>query len=61
MWNVSDAVALLSFLRGCKYSLEKTKMKIDTMMTVRNLLPEFFSGWDPMEAGIQQALKYGSV
>ena len=48
-----------SFLRGCKYSLEKAKKKIDTSMTVRNLLPEFFSGWDPKRPELQAALKLG--
>ncbi len=48
-----------SFLRGCKYSLEKAKKKIDTSMTVRNLLPEFFSGWDPTRPEMQRALSLG--
>lgn len=54
-----DAVFLLNYLRGCKYSLEKAKQKIDLAFTLRNALPEFFSGWDPMLPDIQEALKLG--
>ncbi|XP_055856047.1 uncharacterized protein LOC129919218 [Episyrphus balteatus] len=37
-----DDQFLLSFLRGCKYSLEKTKSKIDSYYTIRSLSPEIF-------------------
>lgn len=52
-------MTLLKYLRGCKYSLEKTKKKIDLMMTLRTALPEFFSGWDPMSPENQAALSLG--
>ena len=61
MISISDTISLLSFLRGCKYSLETTKKKIDLLFTVRNFLPEFFDNWDPMADDIQLALQYGSV
>jgi len=57
----TDAKFLLAFLRGCKYSLEKSKKKIDLTMTLRSLLPEFFSGWNPMKADMQKALAYGGT
>ena len=55
----TDAKFLLKYLRGCKYSLEKCKKKIDITLTVRTLLPEFCSGWNPMLPEIQQALACG--
>lgn len=33
---------LIAFLRGCKYSLEKTKTKLDTFYTLRTKFPELF-------------------
>ena len=54
-----DSIFLLNYLRGCKYSLEKAKQKIDLAFTLRNALPEFFSGWDPMQPEMQEALKLG--
>ncbi|XP_045022931.1 uncharacterized protein LOC123466245 [Daphnia magna] len=37
-----DAKFLLRCLRGCKYSMEKTKKKLDLTLTLRIALPEFF-------------------
>jgi len=50
---------LIDFARGCKYSLEKTKRKIDTFLTLRTALPEFFRGWDPLRPELQAALAVG--
>ena len=33
---------LLAFLRGCKYSLEKAKSKIDRFYTLRTKFPDVF-------------------
>ena len=52
-------MTLLKYLRGCKYSLEKTKKKLEMTLTMRTLLPEFFSGWDPMSPENQVALSLG--
>lgn len=38
----TDDQFLVSFLRGCKYSLEKTKSKIDYFYTIRSMLPHLF-------------------
>jgi hypothetical protein len=54
-----DAKFLLRYLRGCKYSMEKTKTKLDLTLTLRSALPEFFSGWDPLSAENQAALSHG--
>ena len=35
-----DDQFLLTFLRGCKHSLEKTKQKIDLFYTSRTFMPE---------------------
>ncbi len=46
MFSLSDDVFLLSMLRGCKFSLEKTKQKIEAWNTIRNMCPEIFDKWD---------------
>ncbi|XP_055904375.1 alpha-tocopherol transfer protein-like [Eupeodes corollae] len=38
----TDDQFLLSFLRGCKFSLEKTKSKIDLYYTIKTLSPQLF-------------------
>ena len=42
-----DDFMLKAFLRGCKYSLEKAKEKLDFFFTVRTTLPAWFENWDP--------------
>lgn len=54
-----DETFLLGFARGCKYSMEKTKQKIDLFLTMRSALPEFFRGWDPLKPDMQAALACG--
>ncbi|XP_069691387.1 retinol-binding protein pinta-like [Periplaneta americana] len=55
----TDSQCLLNFLRGCKFSLERTKSKLDMYYTFRTALPEFFSRRDPMLPEIQEILKLG--
>ncbi|XP_049794187.1 alpha-tocopherol transfer protein-like [Schistocerca nitens] len=50
---------LLTFLRGCKFSLERTKEKLDMYYTVRRHLPELFADRDPFSADIQKILSAG--
>ncbi|KAK3927294.1 Alpha-tocopherol transfer protein-like [Frankliniella fusca] len=50
---------ILTFLRGCKFSLERTKEKIDSYYTFRTLLPEFFTNRDPLQPELQEILKLG--
>ncbi|XP_014362969.2 alpha-tocopherol transfer protein-like [Papilio machaon] len=38
----TDDQWLIAFLRGCKFSLERTKEKIDLYYSVRNTAPDFF-------------------
>ena len=42
-----DDAFLLMFLRACKFSLEKTKDKLDMFFTVRGGLPIWYGDWDP--------------
>jgi len=39
----TDDQLLLNFLRGCKFSLEKTKEKLDNFYTFRGAIPELFA------------------
>ncbi|XP_068086601.1 retinol-binding protein pinta [Anabrus simplex] len=57
----TDDAFLLIFLRGCKFSLEKTKEKIDAYYTYRTALPEFFSNRDPMLPELQTLLNTAMV
>lgn len=41
-----DDGRLRTFLRGCKFSPEKVKQKLDMYYTMRNAVPEFFSNRD---------------
>lgn len=41
-----DDQRLKTFLRGCKFSLEKVKKKLDMYYTMRNAVPEFFENRD---------------
>lgn len=54
-----DDAFLKVFLRGCKYSLERTKEKIDFFYSVRTSLPEWFSDWNPKLSQLQKVLKAG--
>lgn len=55
----ADDQWILTFLRGCKFSLERAKAKLDSYYTMRTLLPEFFTNRDPMLPEIQEILKLG--
>jgi len=54
-----DDAYLTMFLRGCKFSLERTKEKLDFHHTVRGNLPSWFDNWDPTKPEIQAILKAG--
>ncbi|XP_013184161.2 alpha-tocopherol transfer protein-like [Amyelois transitella] len=41
-----DEGRIMTFLRGCKFSLEKTKRKLDMYFTMRAACPEFFNDRD---------------
>ncbi|XP_047097950.1 alpha-tocopherol transfer protein-like isoform X1 [Schistocerca piceifrons] len=57
----TDDQWLLTFLRGCKFSLEKTKQKLDMYYTMRTALPEFFTNRDPFSEEMQATMKSGVI
>lgn len=50
---------LLTFLRGCKFSLERTKKKIDMFYTLRTHIPELIKDRDPLERKTKEIIKLG--
>lgn len=54
-----DAQFIVAFLRGCKYSIEKTKQKLDTFYTSRFLVPEFYNGKRYQDERIIELLRLG--
>ena len=54
-----DDAFLTAFLRGCKFSLEKTKEKLDFHFTVRGNLPTWFDNWDPRLPEIKRIISCG--
>ncbi|XP_077292067.1 retinol-binding protein pinta-like [Arctopsyche grandis] len=56
--KISDQ-RILSFLRGCKFSIERCKQKLDMYYTMKNLAPELFANRDPLDPKTQAILKSG--
>ncbi|XP_053972501.1 alpha-tocopherol transfer protein-like [Hylaeus volcanicus] len=54
--NSFDDQRLMTFLRGCKFSLEKCKRKLDMYFTMRAAVPEFFTGRDANRPEIREIL-----
>ncbi|KAK9496934.1 hypothetical protein O3M35_012883 [Rhynocoris fuscipes] len=52
-----DDQRIMTFLRGCKFSLEKTKRKLDFYFTMRAAVPEFFSNRDPTRKEIKDVME----
>lgn len=59
MMNITDDQFLISFLRGCKFSLERTKEKLDAYWTLKTIIPEFFRDRDPEDPHIKETVKLG--
>jgi hypothetical protein len=57
--NVTDTQWLTTFLRGCKFSLERTKEKLDMFYTLRTALPEIFKNRDPMLPHLHSIIEKG--
>ncbi|CAG9126180.1 unnamed protein product [Plutella xylostella] len=47
---------LMTFLRGCSFSLEKCKSKLDMYFTMRTACPEFFSNRDATKPPLNEVL-----
>lgn len=55
----TDDQFLVTFLRGCKYSLEQSKKKIDMFYTLRTHIPEMLNNRDPMDEKLHEVIKLG--
>jgi hypothetical protein len=56
-----DDQFILLFLRGCKFSLERTKKKIALYYTARTNTPEFFKDRDPTDSFTQEIINLGVI
>jgi hypothetical protein len=54
---LSDENMLLSFIRGCKHDLNRTKSKLDMYFSMRAEAPELFSERDPLNEDVQGMFK----
>ncbi|XP_067627406.1 retinol-binding protein pinta-like [Eurosta solidaginis] len=54
-----DDQFLIAFLRGCKYSLEKVKGKIDKFYTFRTKYPECFGAFDVDDEDVRRIINAG--
>ncbi|XP_068229029.1 retinol-binding protein pinta-like isoform X1 [Palaemon carinicauda] len=55
----TDRRTILRYLRGCKFSLEKTKAKLDMYYTCKGALPDMFKGRDPQNPHLRRIIKMG--
>ncbi|KAK8375032.1 hypothetical protein O3P69_017775 [Scylla paramamosain] len=54
-----DDWTILRFLRGCKFSLERTKEKLDMFYTCKTLCPEWYKNRDPQDKKMRAILELG--
>jgi hypothetical protein len=54
-----DDQFLVAFLRGCKFSLERVKEKLDAYYTIRTSIPEIIENRDPLHEKTLRLLKLG--
>ncbi|XP_050724975.1 retinol-binding protein pinta-like isoform X1 [Eriocheir sinensis] len=54
-----DDWTILRFLRGCKFSLERTKEKLDMFYTCKSLCPEWYKNRDPQDKKLRSILELG--
>ncbi|KAG0725935.1 Retinol-binding protein pinta [Chionoecetes opilio] len=55
-----DDWTILRFLRGCKFSLERTKEKMDMFYTCKALCPEWYKNRDPQDKKLRSILELGT-
>lgn len=55
----TDDQFLVSFLRGCKYKLEKAKKKLDMFYTLRTHMPELMLDRDPLDRKLSAIIRLG--
>ncbi|XP_005189931.1 alpha-tocopherol transfer protein-like [Musca domestica] len=56
----TDDQFLVAFLRGCKYSLERAKAKIDRYFTLKSKFPELFGSIDVDNPRVRELLHTGT-
>lgn len=56
-----DDQILVSFLRGCKYSLERTKEKLDKYCTIKTTMPDLLTDRDPTDPTLLEIIRLGYV
>lgn len=54
-----DDQFLVNFLRGCKYSLERAKLKFDLFHTLKTHVPELTRNRDPLSPKVLEAIRAG--
>lgn len=54
-----DDQFLIQFLRGCKYSLERAKTKIDLFFTLKSKFPALFNITDVHDKKFRKLFNYG--
>lgn len=55
----TDDQFLVAFLRGCKYSLERAKAKIDKFYTLKTKFPELFSATNVDDPKFRELYRLG--
>ncbi|XP_050699348.1 retinol-binding protein pinta-like [Eriocheir sinensis] len=55
----TDRTTILRYLRGCKFSLEKTKTKMEVYYTSKGANPDMFQGRDPLDPNLRSIIKLG--
>ncbi|CAL4095895.1 unnamed protein product [Meganyctiphanes norvegica] len=55
----TDDWTILRFLRGCKFSLERTKEKMDMFYTCKAACPEWYTNRDPKDPKMREILEMG--
>lgn len=55
----TDDQFLICFLRGCKYSLERAKQKLEAFYTIRTIMPEVHLNRDPHNERLQAIIRLG--
>lgn len=56
-----DDKRIMTFLRGCKFSLERCKQKLDMYFTMRAVIPEFFANRDITRPSLQEVAKHVQI
>ncbi|XP_032691515.1 alpha-tocopherol transfer protein-like isoform X1 [Odontomachus brunneus] len=59
--HFDDDQRIMTFLRGCNFSLERCKKKLDMYFTMRAALPEFFADRDVTRPVMQDVVKVVQV